>query len=79
MRATAMAAYLVVSYLGGASWGPILTGRLSDYLARRAAGAGELTEAARATGLHDAMYVIPVLAVVLSAVLWTASRAEVRR
>jgi predicted MFS family arabinose efflux permease len=73
MRATAMAAYLMVTYLGGASWGPVATGKLSDVLARRAAGAGAITEAARASGLHDAMYVIPALAVILSAVLWLAA------
>jgi MFS family permease len=70
-RGRAMAVYFVVTYLGGASWGPLLTGRLSDFLARRS-GLG--AEAARAVGLHDAMYVIPVLAVVLAAVLWTAGR-----
>jgi hypothetical protein len=74
LRATAMATYLVATYLGGASWGPMATGRLSDYLARQAAGAGAITESARATGLHQAMYVIPALSVVLSLVLWAAAR-----
>jgi hypothetical protein len=64
-----------VTYLGGASWGPLLTGRLSDFLARRS-GLG--AEASRAAGLHDAMYVIPALAVVLAAVLWAAGRRQVR-
>jgi predicted MFS family arabinose efflux permease len=72
LRATAMATYLVVTYLGGASWGPMAMGRLSDALARQAAGAGPLTEAARAIGLHGAMFVIPVMAVVLAWVLWVA-------
>jgi predicted MFS family arabinose efflux permease len=76
LRATAMAAYLVVTYLGGASWGPIFTGRLSDYLAQRAAAGGALTEAARAAGLHGAMYVIPFLALVLSGILWMAQRSH---
>ena len=35
MRGRAMAVYFVATYLGGASWGPLLTGRLSDFLARR--------------------------------------------
>jgi MFS family permease len=70
-RGRAMAMYFVVTYLGGASWGPLLTGRLSDYLARRS---GLAAEASRAVGLHDAMYVIPALAVVLAAVLWIAGR-----
>ena len=71
MRGRAMAVYFVVTYLGGASWGPLLTGQLSDFLARRS-GLG--AEASRAVGLHDAMYAIPALAVVLAAVLWMAGR-----
>ena len=73
-RGRAMAVYFVVTYLGGASWGPLLTGRLSDFLARRS---GLAAEASRAVGLHDAMYAIPVLAVVLGAVLWMAGRRAV--
>ena len=73
-RATAMAAYLVVTYLCGASWGPVAMGRASDLLARRAAGSGPVTEAARAAGLHGAMYLIPALALVLAWVLWMAGR-----
>ena len=73
MRGRAMAVYFVVTYLGGASWGPLLTGRLSDFLARRS---GLAAEASRAVGLHDAMYVIPALAVVLAAVLWVAGRRQ---
>jgi predicted MFS family arabinose efflux permease len=75
LRATAMAAYLVVTYLGGASWGPMVMGRVSDALALQAAGAGPLTEAARAVGLHGAMFLIPGMAVVLAGVLWGASAA----
>jgi hypothetical protein len=73
-RATAMAAYLVVTYLCGASWGPVAMGRASDLLARQAAGSGPVTEAARAAGLHGAMYLIPALALVLAWVLWMAGR-----
>jgi MFS family permease len=73
MRGRAMAVYFVVTYLGGASWGPLLTGRLSDILAHRS---GLAAEASRAAGLHDAMYVIPALAVVLAAVLWMAGRRQ---
>ena len=32
-------------------------------------------EAARAIGLHQAMYVIPVLCLVLAGILWAGSRA----
>lgn len=74
-RGTAMALYFVVMYLGGASWGPLVTGRLSDYFAgesARAAGSAVITEGAKAIGLNHAMYVIPVLSVVLAVVLWAA-------
>jgi MFS family permease len=71
VRGRAMAIYFVVTYLGGASWGPLVTGWLSDFLAHRS---GLAAEASRAVGLHDAMYLIPALAVVLAAVLWQAGR-----
>ena len=74
LRATAMAIYFLFMYLGGASFGPLLTGALSDHLARQAAGGGPITEAARAVGLHQAMLVVPVLSIGLSAVLWAGSR-----
>ena len=70
-RGRAMSMYLLVTYLGGASWGPIATGRLSDWLARLSGLTGE---AARAAGLHEAMYLVPVLAVALAGVLWKAEQ-----
>jgi MFS family permease len=77
LRGAAMGAYFVVQYLGGAAWGPLFTGRLSDYFARAAIGAGAAAESARAIGLHQAMYAIPALAFVLAGVLWAgAARAE---
>ena len=48
LRGTAMAGYLMVTYLGGAAFGPLLTGMLSDRFARAAAGAASVTEAAKA-------------------------------
>jgi MFS family permease len=78
VRGTAMAIYFLVMYLGGASFGPVLTGKLSDYLAHRAAGlpAGvKVAEAFRATGLQQAMFVIPVLALALAVVLWMGARS----
>jgi MFS family permease len=75
LRGAAMGGYFVVQYLGGAAWGPLLTGHLSDRFARAAAHAGMLAEAARAAGLHQAMYVIPALALALAAVLWAGARA----
>ncbi len=73
-----MGAYFMAMYLCGASFGPLLTGRLSDRLARAAAGSGALTEAARAAGLRDAMYVIPALSLALGLVLWAGARSAMR-
>lgn len=76
-RASTMAIYFFGMYMSGASFGPILTGRLSDLFARRAADAAgslEITEQARATGLQQAMLVIPTLAIVLAVVLWAGAR-----
>jgi MFS family permease len=75
LRGAAMGGYFVVQYLGGAAWGPLLTGRLSDYFARAAANAGAVAETSRAVGLHQAMYAIPALALALAAVLWAGARA----
>jgi hypothetical protein len=44
----------------------------------RDAGAPAMTEAFKAVGLHSAMYVIPVLAVLASLVLFAASRTVER-
>jgi len=76
LRGTAMAGYLLVTYLGGAAFGPLATGALSDWLASRAAGASAGSEAARAIGLHQAMYLIPAMALALAAVLWAGARAS---
>jgi hypothetical protein len=54
-----------------------LTGRLSDYLAHRAAGlsnSSTVTEAFRAVGLQQAMLILPVLAIALAVVLYLGSR-----
>jgi len=76
-RGATMAIYFMAMYLLGASFGPLLTGKLSDLLAQRAAAAAAsatLTEAYRAIGLQQAMLVIPVLALALSFVLYMGSR-----
>jgi predicted MFS family arabinose efflux permease len=81
LRGTAMAVYFMAMYLCGASFGPILTGRLSDVLARHAAtaaGSATITEASRAIGLHQAMYVIPALSLGLATVLYAGSRTIAR-
>jgi predicted MFS family arabinose efflux permease len=76
-RGTTMAFYFMAMYMCGASFGPLLTGNLSDRLAHRAAalaGSTTLTEAYRATGLQQAMLIIPALSVALSLVLFAGSR-----
>jgi MFS family permease len=80
MRGTAMAIYFMAMYLCGASFGPLLTGRLSDLMARRAAdaaGAVRVTEAFKAIGLQQAMFVIPILSMLLALVLYCGSRTIV--
>jgi predicted MFS family arabinose efflux permease len=81
LRGTTMAIYFLFMYLGGASFGPLLTGKLSDKLAQRSAaatGSPVLTEAAKAIGLQQAMLVIPLLSIALGLVLWAGSRAMLR-
>ena len=78
LRGTAMALYFCAMYVFGASFGPPITGWLSDHLARNAmkqAGAALMTEEFKAIGLHHAMYLIPILCLVLTAVLFAAARA----
>jgi MFS family permease len=70
LRATAMALYFLAMYLCGGAFGPLLVGTLSDRLANLAGGG----EAGRAAGLHDAMYVMPVMSLAVAGVLWRAGR-----
>jgi predicted MFS family arabinose efflux permease len=85
LRGTAMAVYFMVMYLGGASFGSVITGNLSDRMARRAAeaaGSKIVTEAAKAIGLQQAMFIIPATAIGLALVLYAGSRtiqADMRR
>jgi MFS family permease len=81
LRGTAMALYFGAMYLAGASLGPLGTGMISDYFTSQAATAAGVTdftakalEPFRAAGLHNAMYAIPILAVLLAVVLFAASR-----
>ena len=79
-RGTTMAVYFLAMYLCGASFGPLLTGRLSDLLARRAAtlaGSTTVSEVFRAVGLQHAMLEIPVLSVVLALILYLGSRSMI--
>ncbi len=87
LRGTAMAVYFFAMYLLGAVLGPVATGWISDSLAARAArlagvdatfsktGRLIVADEFRAVGLHQAMYVVPALCVVLVVVLFAASRA----
>lgn len=81
LRGTAMSVYFLAMYLLGASLGPYIIGLISDYFTQRAArGAGvavftqESLEPFRAAGLHSAMYIIPVLSLLLTLVMFAASR-----
>jgi MFS family permease len=75
-RGFTMSVYFMAMYLCGASFGPLLTGGLSDHMARRAmhaAGAVRL-EGFRAVGLQNAMIIMPILSVALAIVLYLGSR-----
>lgn len=76
-RGTTMAIYFMAMYLCGASFGPLLTGMVSDHMARKAMTAGGavvMTEAFKAIGLQQAMLIIPALLLALGVVLYAASR-----
>jgi len=70
LRATAMSMYFLAMYLCGGAFGPLILGTLSDHFARMAGGG----EAGRAAGLHDAMYIIPLMSAALTVVLWAGDR-----
>jgi predicted MFS family arabinose efflux permease len=79
-RGVTMAIYFMAMYMCGASFGPLLTGRLSDLLAHRAAalaGSATVAEQFRAIGLQQAMLIIPVLSVALALVLYLGSRTMI--
>jgi len=77
MRATAMGTYFAILYLFGAAFGSVAVGALSDHYADRArltAGVLELTEAHRATGLHEALVIVPIALLVAAAACWIVTR-----
>lgn len=79
-RGTAMGMYFMAMYMCGASFGPLLTGRLSDLLAHRAAalaGSPNVNESFRAIGLQKSMLIIPILSLALAFVLYMGSRTIV--
>ncbi len=80
-RGTAMAMYFFAMYVLGASLGPYGTGLLSDFFTKRAAGLSGVADTTlagleifRAEGLHTAMYVIPILGILLTLILVAGSR-----
>jgi predicted MFS family arabinose efflux permease len=81
LRGTAMALYFFAMYMLGGSMGPVGTGLISDFFTVRAAtAAGVLDRTAvalepfRASGLHSAMLLLPILVATLAGVLFAASR-----
>ena len=81
LRGTAMSLYFMAMYLLGASLGPYAIGLISDYFTQQAAQNAGVTiftqqslEPFRAAGLHSAMYIIPVLSILLTLVMFAASR-----
>ena len=77
-RGLAMSIYFLAMYLCGGAFGPLLTGRLSDWLAQRAVLEGAAAEAARAAGLHGALFLLPAISLLLAIVLWAGARSMVR-
>jgi MFS family permease len=80
-RGATMALYFMAMYLCGASFGPLLTGKLSDMFARRAAdlaGLAAINDAAKAIGLQQAMLIVPVLSAALAFVLFMGSRTIIK-
>jgi MFS family permease len=76
LRGLAMAIYFFAMYLLGGVLGPLVPGLLSDRIALQlaeAAGVSAPTALHRATGLHDALYLVPVLDGILVLVLIAAS------
>lgn len=77
MRATAMGTYFAILYLFGAAFGSIAVGALSDHYADKArlvAGVLEITETHRATGLHDALVIVPMALLVAAVACWVVTR-----
>lgn len=83
-RGTAMSIYFMAMYLLGGALGPYAIGMISDHFTRQAAiasGVADLTTASlepyRAAGLHSAMYVIPIICVILAGIMFAASRTAI--
>ncbi|BAT59703.1 hexuronate transporter [Variibacter gotjawalensis] len=77
LRATAMAIHFGALYILGGAWGSMVVGGLSDYYAHQAmeaAGATKMAEIYKATGLHDAMFLVPICLVATGVAIFFASR-----
>jgi predicted MFS family arabinose efflux permease len=75
LRGSAMALYFFGMYFLGGAYGTWITGRLSDHFAREAmlaAGASTL-EPFRAVGLQKAFYVVPLVSLALTFVLFAGA------
>lgn len=76
LRGMAVSVYFFAFYVLGASFGPMVMGALSDSYAHQAmvaAGATEMAIEFKATGLHQAMYVMPMLVLLCAGSLFGAS------
>lgn len=76
LRGTAVSVYFFAFYVLGASFGPTIMGALSDHYAHAAmvaAGASEMAMPFRASGLHTAMYVMPMLVLLCAGSLFGAA------
>lgn len=81
LRGTAMALYFFAMYLLGGAFGAKILGNLSDHFANKAmveAGATAMAEPFRASGLHTAFYIAPVVSLILAAVLFAGARTVAR-
>lgn len=82
IRGTAMSIYFMAMYLLGGGLGPFAVGLISDHFTQNAAisaGVSDVSAASfepfRGQGLHDALFIIPAICVVLSFVMFAAARA----
>lgn len=85
LRATAMSVYFAAQYLVGSTLGTTLVGGLSDYFAKQemfAVNATAMTDIFKGQGLHQAMFMVPIMLLLTGVVLLMASRSfttDVRR
>ena len=77
LRGIAMSTYFFVFYIFTAL-GLVGFGRFSDARIAVAVAAGSSAADARALGLHDALFSLPVLAILVALILWCGSRTADR-